>query len=192
MLGACTEVARATSVVGCEGDLAPWVGLGCRVYHRGGPVHGGVADGPGPVAAHLLVLVAAPCSGSVPGTAGLVVAQGRATGGLGLLLVLPGLLAAVVSPLLAQDVVSPPPGADYVTAASQGPGFCSTWSWPCHCCSSPTAESPRRLGRWLFALILLDAAVFMVTAATAPGPFLPPDEATPHVLGTMPGAWRRS
>ena len=34
VLRACTEVAPGDSAVGCEGDLAPWVGLDCCVHHR--------------------------------------------------------------------------------------------------------------------------------------------------------------
>ena len=144
-----------------------------------------MAQDPSP--AHLLILAAAVILGVVPAAAGVFVAQDRGTGVLGVLLVLPGLNAALLfTEVLAQDVAAPPPGADYVTAASQG-----TWILLYVVVALPLLFFPEgrlgsRLGRWLFSVILLDAAVFMVTAATAPGPFLPPDESTPHVLGTIP------
>ena len=141
-----------------------------------------------PSPAHQLILAAAVILGVVPAAAGVFVAQDRGTGVLGVLLVLPGLNAALLfTEVLAQDVAAPPPGADYVTAASQG-----TWILLYVVVALPLLFFPEGrlgspLGRWLFAVILLDAAVFMLTAATAPGPFLPPDQSTPHVLGTMPG-----
>ena len=145
-----------------------------------------LAQDPSPV--HLLILVAAVLLGAVPAAAGVLVAQGRGTGVLGVLLVLPGLLAALVLTLvLAQDVTAPPPGADYVTAANQGSWILFYVVVALPLLFFPEGRVASRLGRWLVALILLDAAVFIVSAATAPGPFLPPDEATPHVLGTMPG-----
>ena len=59
---------------------------------------------------HLLILAAALVLGAVPTTAGLLVAHVRDTRVLGLLLVLPGLMAAVVLTLaLAQDVTADPP-----------------------------------------------------------------------------------
>ena len=126
--------------------------------------------------------------GAVPAAAGVVVAHGRGTGVLGLLLVLPGLLAALVFTLvLAQDVTAAASRGRLRDRASQGSlGAVLRGRGPA------AAVLPRGQGRlapgpMAVALILLDAAVFMVTAATAPGPFLPPDEATPHVLGTMPG-----
>ena len=145
-----------------------------------------MAQDPSPV--HLLILAAAVLLGVVPAAAGVFVAQDHETGVLGVLLVLPGLNAALLfTEVLAQDVAAPPPEADYVTAASQG-----TWILLYVVVALPLLFFPEgrlgsRLGRWLFAVILLDAAVFMLTAATAPGPFLPPDQSTPHVLGTMPG-----
>lgn len=146
-----------------------------------------MAQDPSP--AHLLVLGAAVLLGAVPAVAGVVVAQARGTGVLGLLLVLPGLLAALgLTLVLAQDVVSEPPAADFMTVATQGAWVLVYVVVALPLLFFPDGRLASRLGRWLFVVILLDAAVFMATAATAPGPFLPPDEATPHVLGTMPGA----
>ena len=119
----------------------------------------------------------------------MIVARDSGTGALGLLLVLPGLLAVLVLTLvLAQDVMTEPPGADYITVATQGAWVLVYVVVALPLLFFPDGRLTSRLGRWLFAVILLDAAVFMVTAATAPGPFLPPDETTPHVLGTMPAA----
>ena len=142
-----------------------------------------------PSPASLLVLVAAVLLGVVPASAGVIVARDSGTGALGLLLVLPGLLAVLVLTLvLAQDVMTEPPGADYITVATQGAWVLVYVVVALPLLFFPDGRLTSRLGRWLFAVILLDAAVFMVTAATAPGPFLPPDETTPHVLGTMPAA----
>ena len=59
-----------------------------------------------------------------------------------MLLVLPGLLAALVLTLvLAQDVVAEPPGADYVTVASQG-----AWVLVYVVVALPLAVLPRRAG----------------------------------------------
>ncbi len=142
-----------------------------------------------PSLAHLMVLVVAALLGAVPAVAGVVVARDHTTGVLGMLVVLPGLLAALVLTLvLAQDVVAEPPGADYITVATQGAWVLVYVVVALPLLVFPDGRFASRLGRWLFAVILLDAAVFMATAATAPGPFLPPDETTPHVLGTMPEA----
>ncbi len=145
------------------------------------------AQDPTPV--HLLVLVAAAVLGGVPATAGLLVAESRDTRVLGFLLVLPGLLAALVLTLvLAQDVAAEPPGADYVTVASQGAWMLAYVVLALPLLYFPSGRLASSSSRWLCAVILVDAAVFIVTAATAPGPFLPPDESVPHVFGTMPGA----
>lgn len=52
----------------------------------------------------------------------------------------------------------------------------------------PDGRLATRFARRLVVLILGDAALFVVVAATAPGPFLPPDQSSPHVFGTMPEA----
>ena len=146
-----------------------------------------MSQDPSPV--HLLILVAALLLGAVPASSGVVVAHDRGTGVLGLLLVLPGLLAVLVLTLvLAQDVLPAPPGADVVTVAGQGDWVLIYVVLVLPILFFPEGRIGSRLGRWLCAVIVLDAAVFMVTAATAPGPFLPPNQATPHVLGTMPAS----
>src|SRR5689334_25433986 len=43
-LGACTEVLDPGGPVQCEGDLAPWVGLGRRGHHRGDRGRGCMPD----------------------------------------------------------------------------------------------------------------------------------------------------
>ena len=142
-----------------------------------------------PTPAHLLVLGAALILGTVPAVAGVAVAQGRGTGLLGLLVCLPGLQAALLfTSALAQEVMAPPSWADYEIAASQGTWILFYVVVALPLLFFPDGRVATSLGRWLVALVLVDSAVFIVTAATAPGPFLPPDEATPHVLGTIPGA----
>ena len=141
-----------------------------------------------PSPAHALVLVAAVVIGGVPTASGLWVARRDPHSALGPLLVPPGLLAALALTLaLVPDEWSTSTGADYLTAGSQGAWVLVYVVVAIPLLFFPDGRLPSRAARWLLALILLDAAVFMTTAATAPGPFLPPNESSPHVLGTMPG-----
>jgi signal transduction histidine kinase len=103
-------------------------------------------------------------------------------------LALPGLLvAAILSLVVASSTLAVEPrGGDYVTVASQG-----AWvllyvvlAVPLLLFPDGRLESPA--SRWLLVAILVDALVLMAAAAATPGPFLPPNEDTPHVLGTMP------
>ncbi len=137
-----------------------------------------------PSPAHALVLAAAAVLGGVSATAGLAVSRRRERSLLGALVVLPGLLAALA---LFLSLVPPPPGEAYFTAAGQGAWVLVYVVVAVPLLMFPDGRPSTRGARWLLAWILLDAATFMVTAATAPGPFLPPDENSPHVLGTMPG-----
>jgi signal transduction histidine kinase len=140
-----------------------------------------------PTAGHILVLTASVVLGGVAAVSGIVVSRATGTGVLGPLLVMPGLLAALVlTSTLAEDVLPTPAGADYLTAAGQGAWVLVYVVVALPLLFFPAGRLATRLSRGLFALIVADAAVFMTVAATAPGPFLPPDEATPHVLGTMP------
>jgi len=140
-----------------------------------------------PTPAHVLALTAAMVLGGVPAVAGLAVSRRLGHSLLGALVVLPGLLAAVVlcASLAPQDVS--PPGDAYLVAAGQGDWVLVYLVLAVPLLFFPEGRPATRGARWLLALIMLDAATFMVTAATAPGPFLPPDEHSPHVLGTMPG-----
>ncbi len=81
-----------------------------------------------------------------------------------------------------------PRGGDYVTVASQGAWVLLYVVLAVPLLLFPGGSGHTRLARWLLVAILADAALFMVVAATAPGPFLPPDEGAPHALGTMPVA----
>ena len=80
------------------------------------------------------------------------------------------------------------PGEDYGIAASQGDWVLVYVVLAVPLLLFPAGRATTRLARWLLVAILADAALFMVVAATAPGPFLPPDEGAPHALGTMPVA----
>jgi signal transduction histidine kinase len=137
------------------------------------------------------LLCGAAVLGTVPAAAGLLVARSRSRGILGPLLVLPGLLATltVLAALLPADVGGGASGpGDYVTVASQGAWVLFYVVVALPLLFFPEGHLTSRFARWLVGLILVDAAVFMTVAATAPGPFLPPYEQTPHVFGTMPGS----
>src|SRR4051794_27566445 len=74
-----------------------------------------------PTPTHGLVLSAAIVFGVVSALAGLTVADRCRHSILGALVVLQGMLAAVFLTLaLAEDTLSEPPGADYLTVAMQG------------------------------------------------------------------------
>ena len=190
VLGACTEVAhrdrsRRVRKVTWHRGLA-WA----AACSTGAVLCAAVwLIGPGPVAG----APAGPGGGGAPGSRArdrwLLVAQGRGTGVLGPLLVLPGLLAAVVLTLaLVQDVtLTPPPGADYLTVASQGAWVLVYVVWPCRCCSSPTAGSPRA---GPLAVRPDPPRRRGVHGDRGDGTRSVPAarRGDPHVLGTMPGA----
>jgi signal transduction histidine kinase len=139
----------------------------------------------------ILLLGAAVVLGTVPALAGLVVARSQGQGLLGPLLVLPGLLAALVvlGALLPTDSTGSLAGTgDAITVASQGAWILVFVVIALPLLFFPGGRVATRFGRWLVGLILADAAVFMVVAATAPGAFMAPNQDTPHVFGTMPGA----
>jgi signal transduction histidine kinase len=134
-----------------------------------------------------LLLAAAVVVGGAPVSAGVWVSRRYPSNALGPLLVLPGLFAALAVVGLFPAVARwTPPGEDYVTAASQGDWVLVYVVLAVPLLLFPGGRATARLGRWLLAVILADAALFLVIAATAPGPFLPPDQTSPHVLGTMP------
>ena len=145
-----------------------------------------VARAPSP--GHGLILGAIVALGTVPAAAGLAVARHQEHSLLGVLLVLPGLLAVVGLTLaVAEDVAAGPRWGDYLTVASQGAWVLVYVVVVIPLLFFPDGRLSSRSARWLFPVILVNAAVFMVTAATAAGPFLPPNELAPHVFGTMPG-----
>ena len=142
---------------------------------------------PAPTPAHVLVLTAAMVLGGVPAAAGLAVSQtSRAQPARR-----PGRAARTARRRRPLPVAGPSgrlaAGEAYFVAAGQGDWVFVYLVLAVPLLFFPEGRPATRGARWLLALILLDAATFMVTAATAPGPFLPPDENSPHVLGTMPG-----
>ncbi|MEO6511082.1 MAG: histidine kinase [Nocardioides sp.] len=127
--------------------------------------------------------------GGVPCAAGLWVSARQAGNALAPALALPGLLVAGVLTLVVGSLTLPAdlPGGDYVTVASQGAWVLLYVVLAVPLLLFPDGHLASRASRWLLVAILVDAAVFMVVAATAPGPFLAPDQDVPHVFGTMPG-----
>jgi signal transduction histidine kinase len=145
-----------------------------------------VLSDPGVTAAVVLVVLVV--LAGVPCAAALWVSGHQPRNALGPSLALPGLLVAGVLSLVVGSLTLPqaPPGGDYVTVLSQGAWVLLYVVLAVPLLLFPDGRLASRASRWLLAAILLDALVFMVTAATAPGPFLPPEQDTPHVLGTMP------
>ena len=141
-----------------------------------------------PSVTSLVVLAILVVLGGVPCTAALWVSGRQPDNALAPTLALPGLLVAVILGLVVGSLTLPgvPPGGDYVTVASQGAWVLLYVVLAVPLLLFPDGRLHSRSSRWLLAAILIDALVFMVTAATAPGPFLPPEQDTPHVLGTMP------
>jgi signal transduction histidine kinase len=136
----------------------------------------------------LALLAASLLFGGVPALAGFAIARKQPDNILGLLVVLPGLCAALVLCGVIVDLASATtlPGDDYVTVASEGGWVLAYVVLAVPLLFFPGGRLANRAGRWLLAAILVDAVLIIVVFATAPGPFLPPNEATPHVYGTMP------
>ncbi len=143
-----------------------------------------------PSTRNALLLVAGLAVGIPPVGAGLLVTRRFPDSALGPLLVAPGLVVELVIFAVLYSVVAdgPPPGADYFTAASQGAWVLVYVVVAVPLLFFPDGRLTTRFARWLLVVIVADAALFMLVAATAPGPFLPPDEASPHVFGTLPAA----
>jgi signal transduction histidine kinase len=113
------------------------------------------------------------------------------TSALGPLLTLPGLAATVaLAGEISQthDTTTHRLGAAYVTAASQGAWVLVYVVLAVVLLFFPRGRLETRSDRWLLVAIVVDAAVYLVVAATAPGPYLAPDQTSPHVFGTMPAA----
>jgi signal transduction histidine kinase len=144
----------------------------------------------GPNRSALALLGAAILFGSVPTLAGLAIARAKPNNILGPLVELPGVAAALLLGVAAVGELpelASIPGEDYVNVASEGGWVLVYVVIAVPLLFFPDGRLATRLGRWLLAAILADALVIMIVFATAPGPFLPPHEDTPHVYGTMPG-----
>jgi signal transduction histidine kinase len=143
-----------------------------------------------PSVPNALWLVAGFAVGVPPLTAGLLVTRRYPGSAIGPLLVVPGLVVALVAfgALYGVVVDATPPGAEYLTAATQGDWVLVYVVVALPLLFFPDGHLETRVARWMLVVILVDAALFMVVAATAPGPFLPPDQSSPHVFGTMPEA----
>ncbi len=141
-----------------------------------------------PSPSNVLWVLACVVVGGIPALSGWWTSRHQPDGFLGCVLVLPGLLAASTILEIVTAAVEPAKVATdaYVVAASQG-----TWIFIYVVIALPMLLFPdghlsTRSAKTLCALILGDAVVFVAVAAVAPGPFLPPDELSPHVFGTLP------
>jgi signal transduction histidine kinase len=144
-----------------------------------------------PSANHMGLLALAVALAGTPTVLGLLVARRLPGHAMGPLLTLQGLVAALaVIGELSKAVAAGRqlPADAYVTAASQGAWVLLYVPVALLLLFFPDGRLTGRGGRWLLAAVLADAGAFMVLAATAPEQYLPPDESSPHVFGTMPGA----
>ncbi|MEP7369812.1 MAG: ATP-binding protein [Dermatophilaceae bacterium] len=141
-----------------------------------------------PIPKNLLLFFAALVVGGVPALSGLWVARHDPGSALAYLLVLPGLQAALLALEGVSTAIVPGgvPGGPYVTAASQGAWVLIYVVISVPLLFFPAGRLSSRFERVILGLIVGDAVVFVAVAATAPGPFLPPNEFSPHVLGTLP------
>jgi hypothetical protein len=144
-----------------------------------------------PSAAGAAVLALALALAGTPTVLGLLVARRRPEHAMGPLLAATGLTSALQLSGEAWQAAfpnRPAPGWDYLVATGQGTWV--LWFVPIAALLLffPDGRLSSRANRWLLAALLVDAAVFMVVATTAPGPYLPPNQTSPHVLGTMPAA----
>jgi signal transduction histidine kinase len=144
----------------------------------------------GPNRSALTLLGAAVLFGGVPMLAGLAIARVRPENVLGFLVALPGVAATLLLCLSAVGELPGGgdfPGEDHLTVASEGGWVLVYVVIAVPLLFFPDGRLATRFARWLLAAILADALLIMIVLATAPGPFLPPHEDTPHVYGTMPG-----
>jgi signal transduction histidine kinase len=151
-------------------------------------VAAGIAAAANPSAGHLVMLVVALILATTSLVAARTVLVAQPTSALGPLLTLPGLVATIA---LAGEIsqthgTTHRIGAAYVTAASQGAWVLVYVALAVVLLFFPRGRLETRSDRRLLTAILVDAALFMVVAATAPGPYLAPDQASPHVFGTLP------
>jgi signal transduction histidine kinase len=102
---------------------------------------------------------------------------------------LPGLVASLaLTGEVLNRTAGRPPGDEYVTAASQGAWVLVFVAIAAVILVFPSGRAEGRPTRSVRVLLVVDAGAFMVVAATAPGPYPPPDEHSPHAFGTMPAA----
>lgn len=119
---------------------------------------------------------------------GWAVVRVQPVSALGPVLTGPGLVATIA---LAGQVSQTPAadhwfGSAYVTAASQGAWILLYIALVVPLVYFPRGTLETRADRWLLTTILVDGALFIVMAATAPGPYLAPNQRSPHVFGTVP------
>lgn len=148
-----------------------------------------------PSMARVGLLTLAVVLAGTPTVMGLLVTRRRPGHVIGPLLTVPGLVAALG---LAGELAGPaaPPGNAYFVAASQGawvlvfvPVAVLLLFFPDGRLTGSGGRLTGSGGRWLLAALLVDSVTFMVVAATAPWPYLPPNESSPHVFGTLPHHW---
>jgi signal transduction histidine kinase len=150
-------------------------------------VAAGVAAAMNPSGGHLVMLGVALVLATTSLLAARMVLRAQPTSGLGPLLTLPGLVATIaLAGEISQTHDAHRFGEAYVTAASQGAWILVYVALAVVLLFFPRGRLETRSDRWLLTAILVDAALFMAVAATAPGPYPAPDQASPHVFGTLP------
>jgi signal transduction histidine kinase len=112
----------------------------------------------------------------------LLVERRRPTGWLGPMLALTGFLPALT---LLVSVFEQSPVSDYAVPVSQG-SWVLLFASPALMVLFFPEGRVRGRDRWLAWAIVLDALLFIVLGATSPGPYMSPDERSPHVFGTLP------
>jgi signal transduction histidine kinase len=150
-------------------------------------VAAGFAAAVHPSVEHIAMLLVALVLAAASLLAARMVLGAQPTSALGPLLTLPGLVATIaLAGEISQTQGTHRFGEVYITAASQGAWVLVYVALAVVLLFFPRGRLETRSDRWLLTTILVDAAVFMVVAATAPGPYLAPDQASPHVFGTLP------
>ena len=140
-----------------------------------------------PSAGRFVLLAVAVCLAAISVGAALAVLRAQPASALGPALTIPGLMATIaLAGQISQTRNSDAwPGSAYVTAATQG-----AWVLVYVALAVPLLHFPRgrldRSARRLLGAILLDAVLFIVVAATAPGRYPSPNQTSPHVFGTLP------
>jgi signal transduction histidine kinase len=147
----------------------------------------GFAAAMNPSVGHVVLLVVALVLSTTSLLAARMVLGAQPTSALGPLLTLPGLVATLaLAGQISQTHDTHRFGETYLTAASQGAWVLVYVALAVVLLFFPHGRLETRGDRLLLTVILLDAALFIAVAATAPGPYLAPDQASPHVFGTLP------
>jgi signal transduction histidine kinase len=141
-----------------------------------------------PSAGRVAMLVVAVLLAAISVGSGWAVLGVQPTATLGPILTLPGLIATIaLAGQISQTRSSEHwPGSAYVTAASQGAWVLVYVAVAVPLLFFPHGQLETRADRWLLRIVVLDAILFIALAATAPGPYLPPNQTSPHVFGTLP------